>query len=79
MNNFHSVIRFQVILSNTNNFHLYDFKYSNKIQIIFTQLYGFKYSYLIHMTFTQLYGFKYSNVKQIIFTRMVLSIPILCK
>ena len=39
---FSTVIGYQVLLSIRSNFHLYGFKYSYQIQIIYAQLYGFK-------------------------------------
>ena len=40
---YHTVIQYEVFLSNTNlHTELYDFKYSYVISIFYTQLYGFK-------------------------------------
>ena len=62
---------FQVTICNTNNLNsVYDFKYSNLIQIIYIQLYGFKYSYIIQVIYIQLYDFKYSYLIQIIYIQL---------
>ena len=83
----HIVTSYQVFLSNIDNVHDYNIKYSNQIQIIHTQLYDFKYSYLIYIQlngfnelflfnsnhlFAQLYCFHVTNnPKKTIFTSIL--------